>query len=312
MNDSRYAFDRSSWCEKGNSSGGPLRLPCLSLLVVLSGLSTTALLPAVAQSSAVSPSAGVSTSQSLQDDASASAPVVLSTAKSRERAAREPVTGLWKHPGIGISVGVNGVGLDLAEPIGQHFNIRAGGEYLQYTGNFTSDGAQIEAALKVGGGHLALDYYPWHNGFRISPQMRFAVQTQAKVNVVVPAGQEIDLNGGVYVSSATDPLHGTGFVDTRKVASGVSIGYGNLIPRHGAHFSFPVELGFYYIGQPNLNVTFSGRACDPNQPPAIGCQEVTSDAGFQSDLKKFIARQNNNLSYASFFPVASIGFGYRF
>lgn len=238
---------------------------------------------------------------------------VLPAERPHDKTTRIPTGQLWKHPGIGLQVGVNGIGIDIAEAIGQHFNIRAGGEYFRYTGDFTSDGAQINADLAVGGGHLALDYYPWHNGFRISPQVRFAIQTNANVKVIVPAGQTITLDGTDYVSANADPLRGTGYVDTSKAAPGISIGYGNLVPRRlNAHWSFPVELGFYYIGQPNLNITFTGSACDPRFPQPRGCQTVTTDPGFQADLKAFTARQNNNLSYASFFPIASFGFGYRF
>ncbi|SEB75552.1 hypothetical protein [Terriglobus roseus] len=273
---------------------------------------TAACSSAIGQAYSASPSADVSTSQSQQDSGSTLATTVPATGMTYEERTRLPTRELWKHPGLGISVGLNGIGLDIAEPMGQHFNVRAGGEYLKYTGNFTSDGAQIGADLKVGGGHVALDYYPWHNGFRISPQVRFGVQTEANVNVIVPSGQSISLDGGDYVSSNANPLHGTGFVDTRKTAVGLSVGYGNLSSRHGAHFSFPVEFGFYYIGQPTFAVTFTGSACDPTVPQPLGCQDVSSDAGFQSDLAKFIKRQNNNLSYASFFPIASVGVGYRF
>ena len=69
---------------------------------------------------------------------------------------------------------------------------------------------------------------------------------------------------------------------------------------------------FYYVGQPGLKVAFSGSACDPSQPPSIGCQSVDQDAAFQQDLKAFIDRNNNNLSYASFLPILSLGFGYSF
>lgn len=232
---------------------------------------------------------------------------------THDKSLRIPTSQLWKHPGLGLSVGVNGIGLDIAEGISQHVNIRAGGEFYRYTGDFSVDGAQINADLAVGGGHVALDYYPWHNGFHISPQVRFAIQTNANVKVIVPSGQVISLDGTDYVSSNTDPLRGTGYVDTRKAAPGISIGYGNLVPRKlASHWSFPVELGFYYIGQPNLNITFTGSACLPQYPQPLGCQTVTTDPGFQADLKAFTARQNHNLSYASFFPIASFGFGYRF
>lgn len=234
------------------------------------------------------------------------------TGVSHEKLTRQPIKDVWKHPGVGINVGVNGVGLDIAEPLGLHFNARVGGEFFRYTGDFTSDGAQINADLAVGGGKVALDYFPWHNGFHVSPQLRLFNQTAANVKVIVPAGQQISLNGQDYVSSSTDPLRGQGYVDTKKTAVGVTIGYGNLSPRYGARWSFPVEVGFYYIGQPNLTVTFTGSACDPKFPAAVGCQKVETDPGFQADLKRFIARQNHNLSYASFFPVASFGVGYRF
>jgi hypothetical protein len=223
-----------------------------------------------------------------------------------------PTRELWRHPGIGIQLGINGAGIDFAEPLGQHFNVRIGGEYLRYTGSFTSDGAQIDAGIKVGGGKFALDYFPFHNGFRISPQMRFGILTDLEGTVLVPPGQSISLSGGDYVSSSTDPLHGNASVTTKKAAPGISVGWGNLSSRHGAHWSVPVEFGFYYIGQPKLVVNFSGTACDPSQPPAIGCQDVTKDADFQRDLAAFIRRNNHNISYASFFPIASIGVGYRF
>jgi len=42
------------------------------------------------------------------------------------------------------------------------------------------------------------------------------------------------------------------------------------------------------------------------------CQSVSQDAGFQQNLAAFITRNNNNLSYASFFPIFSVGFGYAF
>jgi hypothetical protein len=39
---------------------------------------------------------------------------------------------------------------------------------------------------------------------------------------------------------------------------------------------------------------------------------VNDDGGFQQSLAAFTARNKHNLSYASFFPVFSFGFGYSF
>ena len=209
--------------------------------------------------------------------------------------------------GVELHVGMNGVGADFALPVARKFNVRVGGEYLQYTGHFTDEGAEVDAKLQVGGGKVALDWFPFGNGFRVSPQVRFAVQTQADANVMVPGGTEVDFAGGTYTSSPADPLHGNAVVTTRKTAPGISIGWGNISPRGNKHLSFPVEIGAYYVGQPNLALDFAGSVCSPD-----GCQAATSDPDFQKDKQKFIDRQNHNLSYATWLPIVQVGVGYRF
>jgi hypothetical protein len=214
--------------------------------------------------------------------------------------------------GVDAHVGVNGIGGDIAVPVAQHFNLRFGGQYFRYSDSFTQDAANITASLHLGNGTVAIDWFPFHNGFRISPQAVFAIQTHVQANVIVPVGQTITLNGEDFTSSATDPLHGTGAVNTRKAAPGISIGWGNISPRGSGRLSFPVEVGFYYIGQPDLKVSFSGTACSTQVSTSIGCEDVTKDPDFQNSLNAFVRRNQHNVSYASFFPIASVGVGYRF
>ena len=214
--------------------------------------------------------------------------------------------------GVDVHVGINGIGGDVALAIAPHFNVRMGGELFGYTTSFQEEGANVNATLRLGGGRAALDWFPFHHGFHVSPMLVFLNQTNVRATVIVPAGESISLDNGDYVSSNADPLHGSASIGVWKTSPGLTIGYGNIIPRSGKHFSFPVEVGFYYIGQPTLKVDFSGSACDPSEPQPLGCQPVQQDAGFQHDLAAFIRRNNNNLSYASFFPVASFGVGYSF
>jgi len=214
--------------------------------------------------------------------------------------------------GIALQVGINGIGGDIAVAVSPHFNLRLGGQFFGYTSSFQEEGANVNASLRLGGGKASLDWFPFHNGFHVSPLLVFLNQTSVHATVIVPPGQIISLDNGDYRSSHTDPLHGSGSVGVWKTSPGLTIGYGNIIPRSGKHLSFPVEVGFYYVGQPTLKVDFSGSACDPSQPETIGCQPVQQDVGFQHDLAAFIRRNNNNLSYASFFPVASFGVGYSF
>ncbi len=214
--------------------------------------------------------------------------------------------------GVDAHVGIGGIGFDVATPVSRKFNLRAGADFFGYGTSFQEQGANVAADLQLRSGHASLDWFPFGGRFRLSPLIVYGNNNRVQATAVVPSGSTVTLNGQDYISSATDPLHGSGSIDFRKVSPGLSLGFGNIIPRTKSHFSIPVEVGFYYVGQPGLKVAFTGSACDPTQPAAIGCQSVDQDAGFQQNLAAFTARNNNNLSYASFFPIFSIGLGYKF
>jgi hypothetical protein len=235
----------------------------------------------------------------------------MHSAQSQDIPAARPVRP-FSALGIGAHLGFNGVGFDVAAPLARHFNLRVGGDFFSYSTTFTEEGANVGTSLQLRSTHANLDWFPFRNGFRISPLLVLANNNHGRGTVLVPAGSTISLNGQNYISSPTDPLHGNGSVDFRKTSPGLTLGWGNIVPRSKKHFSFPVELGFYYVGQPTLKIAFTGSACDPSVPASIGCESVDSDAGFQTDLAAFQKRNDHNLSYASFFPVLSSGVGYRF
>ncbi|RXH56070.1 hypothetical protein [Granulicella sibirica] len=220
--------------------------------------------------------------------------------------------GAFSSIGADAHIGLGGIGFDVATPLTRRINIRLGGDFFRYTDTFVEDQANVTASLKLGSGHASVDWFPFNNSFRISPMINFVNNNRVRATVLVPAGTTITLSGSDYVSSATDPLHGSGSVDFRRTSPGLTIGFGNIIAHTPKHLSFPVELGFYYVGQPTLKIAFSGSACDPSVPASIGCESVTDDPDFQQSLNEFRARNNNNLSYASFFPVLTVGVGYRF
>jgi hypothetical protein len=214
--------------------------------------------------------------------------------------------------GIDSHAGLGGVGMDIATPLAFMFNVRAGYDLFSYSTSFQEQGADITAKLQMRTGHASLDWFPFGGHFRLSPGLVFANNNHVQATALIPSGSSLTLNGGNYVSSATDPLHGSGSISFRKVSPGFTLGFGDLIPRTKSHLSFPIEAGFYYVAQPKLAVAFSGSACDPNYAPSTGCMSINQDASFQSNLAAFITRNNHNLSYASFFPVFSFGFGYSF
>ena len=219
-----------------------------------------------------------------------------------------PFSGL----GLATRVGLAGTGFDVATPLATKFNLRAGTDFFNYATTFQEQGANVGVNLHLRSGHIALDWFPLGGHLRLSPQLVFGNNNRILATAVIPSGSTLTLNGQNYISSYTDPLHGSGRIDFRKVSPGLSLGFGNLIRRDRGRFSVPVEIGFYHAGQPSLKVAFTGSACDPNYPPSLGCESVDSDPTFQQNLTAFKARNDHNLSYASFFPIFSLGLGYRF
>jgi hypothetical protein len=219
---------------------------------------------------------------------------------------------LFSGLGFATRAGFAGAGFDFATPLATRFNLRAGTDFFNDHTSFQEEGANVGVNLHLRSGHVALDWFPFGGHLRLSPQLVFGNNNRILATAVIPSGSTVTLNGQDYISSYSDPLHGSGRIDFRKVSPGLSFGFGNLIPRDRGHLSFPVEMGFYYVGQPSLRVAFTGSACDPNYPASVGCESVDQDAGFQQNLAAFKVRNNHNLSYASFFPIFSVGVGYRF
>jgi hypothetical protein len=245
------------------------------------------------------------------DGGSQSLPVSFATAPA-SRTVSPRTFRPFSRIGFDSHAGFGGIGFDVATPLARKFNIRAGSDFFSYSTIFQDQGANVGANLRMRWGHASLDWFPFGGRFRLSPLLVFANNNGAKATALVPPGSTITLNGQDYTSSFSDPLHGAGSVDFRKASPGFTLGTGNVIPRTRSHLSIPLEVGFYYVGQPGLKVNFTGSACDPTVPAAVGCESVDQDPGFQQNLTAFIARNKHNLSYASLFPIFSVGFGYAF
>ena len=265
---------------------------------------------AFAQTTALENTALNEAAGALSGDSFASSGAFVSAPPRPLRATRtyRPFSSL----GVASRVGFAGTGFDVATPLATRFNLRAGTDFFNYATSFQEQGANVGINLHLRSGHAALDWFPLGGQLRVSPQLVFGNNNRILATAVIPSGSTITLNGENYISSYTDPLRGSGRIDFRKVSPGLSFGFGNLIPRTRSRFSVPVEIGFYYAGQPSLQVAFTGSACDPNYPPSVGCASVDQDPGFQQNLAAFKVRNDHNLSYASFFPIFSLGFGYRF
>jgi hypothetical protein len=111
--------------------------------------------------------------------------------------------------GFATRVGFAGTGFDVATPLAMRFNLRAGGDFFSYTATFQEQGANVGVDLNLRSGHTALDWFPFGGHFRLSPQLVFGNSNRILATAVIPSGSTVTLNGQDYVSSYTDPLHGS-------------------------------------------------------------------------------------------------------
>jgi len=202
-----------------------------------------------------------------------------------------------------VKLGTPGVGFEVATPLAQRMNLRAGAAFFSYNTTFTTDGLSIDGALKLGNAFASVDIYPFNNSFRISPGFSFQNNNRLNATLLVPGGQTFSLgDGGDYISDPSDPVHGTGtFVLGNNFAPRLTLGFGNMLPRRGGHFSVPVEFGFQYISQPLATLSISGQSCMQGSGfsgPACGPVDQTNVQQEQQEIQ-------TDLNPYRFFPIAS-------
>jgi hypothetical protein len=200
--------------------------------------------------------------------------------------------------GIAVKAGVAGAGFDLATPLSPRVNLRGGASFFSYNDTFPVDGATLAGAIKFQNASAMLDFFPFHNAFRVSAGMTVFNDTGFSATLLVSPGQSFDVGDATFTSSPTDPIHGSAaFKFGNRVAPRFTFGTGNMLPKKG-RFAFESEIGFQYIAQPTVALDFNGTACSGSF--GSGCGTVP-----QADVA-------NDLTGLRFFPIVSFGFSYKF
>src|SRR5262249_44832367 len=145
--------------------------------------------------------------------------------------------------------------------------------------------------------------------FHLSPGLLVYNGNKVTANAAVAGGQSFDLNDTTYTSDPTNSITGKGKIDFKKVAPIFTIGWGSLLPRNGRHWSIPFEIGAAYQQAPRVALNLAGGVCDST---GLNCVDAGSDPTFQSNVQSEQIKINNDVAPFKFYPLISIGFGYRF
>jgi len=288
----------------------------LSSLLILSAVLTPALLGQDSASTNVAEL--VSPADVTVSSSSPEATVDLSSATKPTAAGADPVVPVryisakpFSAVGVDVKVGAGGIGFDVATPLGRKFNLRGTGYFFRYNTSITEDYVTYGGELQLASGGGSLDWFPFGGSFRLSAGFMAYNGNQLTGSATVNPDDSFTLNGTTYYSSATDPIHASGTLHLgSKAAPTFGFGWGNIVPRKASkHFSVPVEIGFAYVGYPHLSLSFIGSTCDEF---GEACQTVESNPTFQQDLAAQRSKYQDDLSALRFYPILSIGFGYKF
>jgi hypothetical protein len=252
--------------------------------------------PAFAQSQSAAiaiPNAALPAAPVPQPNAPSAAPAAAPAAPLP--APQAETAALASRIGFGAHLSTLGPGVDLGFRIAPNINIRGGFNYFDITENFTSSGASYSGTVKFESGEAHLDYYFLHS-VHVSPGILFSNGTLASATIGVPGGSTFTVNHDTYTSDESNPLGGTASLKFNKVAPSIMIGLGNLVPAGRHHFSVRLEVGGAFRGTPTVAYT---------------CQSAATSTQFQSDVAAQTAKTNNDISFLKFYPVLSLGFGFR-
>ena len=178
--------------------------------------------------------------------------------------------GYFNHLSVGASMGLDGIGFDLAAPIGQNFALRAGISYLpkySYEDNFDlheddpdiTDNVDAKLTLNVFDVKLLADIYPFRKGsfhFTVGAFIgsdKFAKATNTSMFIKDPAKYgKIGLILGDY--RVTTDEHGYAHADAvvNSFKPYLGFGFGRAVPKKHVGFSF--DFGLKFWGKPALGV----------------------------------------------------------
>jgi hypothetical protein len=218
--------------------------------------------------------------------------------------------------GAGAKVSTLGIGFEAAAAVTDQSNVRGGFNFYNYDHNFSRDGIDYLADLRFRSIEAHYDWFFGH-GFHASGGLLVYNDNRAEATASVPGGRTFTLGNGSYLSNPANPVNGTAdfHFSSVKASPMITAGFGNLVRRTGRRWSINFEGGVVFESEPETHLNLRGSACR-----AGFCQDVATNPIIQADLRVEEEKFNNGTisggdtihNLLKFYPVISIGVGYRF
>ncbi|MBI3492333.1 MAG: hypothetical protein HY047_11220 [Acidobacteria bacterium] len=213
--------------------------------------------------------------------------------------------------GVGVKVGTLGIGFQVAAQVHERINVRGGFNVFSYSNTFSESGTSFDASLKLQSAEVNVDLLIG-GGFRFSPGVLLYNNNHLDANLSVPGGSTFSIGDQTFTSLASAPIGGSASMTFNKFSPMLAIGFGQLVPRSGRHFSVAFDLGVVFEDAPTVALTYSGTGCLVGVPAAVGCKPINSQANIVNSIASEQTKVSDAVSILKYYPVASIGFGWRF
>jgi hypothetical protein len=219
-----------------------------------------------------------------------------------------PVSNSTPHLGIGVKIGSLGIGFNVGTALGSRVNIRGGANFFEYKDSLTEDGVNYNGTLHLRSVEAKLDLF-LVGGFRVTPGFLLYNDNNVSATAAVPGNQSFTLGGTRYFSSAANPITGTAAVTLNKTAPTLAIGFGNLLPRSGRHFSVSTDIGVVFQGSPQFALGLAGSSCSTT---FTNCVPISTISGASANILSEQQKISDDLKPFKYYPELSVMFGWSF
>jgi len=180
--------------------------------------------------------------------------------------------GIFDHLSAGVVLGTTGIGIDVAAPITEYLQVRAGFNYfptIKYKedvdyrakGKSTRGKTEAEGKSYFNTGHLLVDVYPFRNSsFHATAGFYIGTDEVAKIENTIPVrdfepGEGIVI--GDYVVGFDSDGYAHGSIKVNKFRPYLGIGIGRSVPRK--RFAVSGDLGVQFWGTPKVYEKQTGK-----------------------------------------------------
>ena len=216
--------------------------------------------------------------------------------------------GIFDHVSLGVTLGTTGVGLDLAAPVTDYLQVRAGYNFFsgfkykenvdyRAKGKPTRGKTEVEGKNYMGTGHLLLDVYPFPDyTFRLTTGCYLGTDEVVKLENLIPV-KDFDEGEGIVVGDHIVGFDKDGYahgaIKVKKFRPYVGIGFGRSVPRK--RFGVSGDFGVQFWGTPRVYEKQTGMDLEVRK----------EDLGSDSD------KYYNVISKIKVWPVLALRLTYR-